>query len=305
MNTKNMKKKKGFTLAELLIVVAIIGVLVSVSIPVFNSQLEKAKQATDLANMRSAQAAAVSEYLLEGSFSGEYKYNFDAATGKVTTDVPVGYGKSRELTYNGVTYYPLDKYVVVTINENSVVVEWSDSDSPIANNGGNTVSGGGIDVPPTPDPNDGDGNASSVNANYNVFAANAGDGNSWPTSDDVNNLDGDNAETFSFIKGEIFVEDGIYYVAIRDGSVSFNMYYYRNASQMENEWQFASVTSDRNFFTDSNLLYNPSGEDSHFIVSRGDVYVDPDGKFYVAAESNNWMKLPKDGGNWVEIKFNS
>ena len=32
-----MRNKKGFTLSELLIVVAIIGVLVAVSVPIFNS----------------------------------------------------------------------------------------------------------------------------------------------------------------------------------------------------------------------------------------------------------------------------
>ncbi|MDD6674793.1 MAG: prepilin-type N-terminal cleavage/methylation domain-containing protein [Lactimicrobium massiliense] len=61
----NSRKKKGFTLAELLIVVAIIGVLVAISIPIFTSQLEKAREATDLANVRSAyaeiSAAALSE----------------------------------------------------------------------------------------------------------------------------------------------------------------------------------------------------------------------------------------------------
>lgn len=41
------------TLAELLIVVAIIGVLVAVSIPVFTGQLKKAKAAADKANVRS------------------------------------------------------------------------------------------------------------------------------------------------------------------------------------------------------------------------------------------------------------
>ena len=39
------RSKKGFTLAELLIVVAIIAVLVAVSIPIFNGQLEKARSA--------------------------------------------------------------------------------------------------------------------------------------------------------------------------------------------------------------------------------------------------------------------
>ena len=50
--------KKGFTLAELLIVVAIIAVLVAISIPIFTNQLEKAKEATDIANIRAAYAEA-------------------------------------------------------------------------------------------------------------------------------------------------------------------------------------------------------------------------------------------------------
>lgn len=48
--------KKGFTLMELLIVVAIIAVLVAIAIPLFTNQLEKAREATDLANIRAAYA---------------------------------------------------------------------------------------------------------------------------------------------------------------------------------------------------------------------------------------------------------
>ena len=53
-----MKKNnnKGFTLMEMLIVVAIIAVLVAIAIPVFTNQLEKAREATDMANIRSAYA---------------------------------------------------------------------------------------------------------------------------------------------------------------------------------------------------------------------------------------------------------
>ena len=60
-----MKKNnnKGFTLAELLIVVAIIAVLTAIAIPVFTSQLEKSREATDMANVRSAYANIVSQYL--------------------------------------------------------------------------------------------------------------------------------------------------------------------------------------------------------------------------------------------------
>ncbi len=59
----NKTNKKGFTLAELLIVVAIIAVLVAIAIPVFTSQLEKAREATDLANIRAAYAEATVEAL--------------------------------------------------------------------------------------------------------------------------------------------------------------------------------------------------------------------------------------------------
>ncbi len=53
------KNNNGFTLAELLVVVAIIAVLVAVSIPVFSTQLEKSREATDIANLRSAYAEAM------------------------------------------------------------------------------------------------------------------------------------------------------------------------------------------------------------------------------------------------------
>ena len=58
----NKQNKKGFTLAELLIVVAIIAVLVAIAIPIFTNQLEKSREATDLANVRSAYAAVVTSY---------------------------------------------------------------------------------------------------------------------------------------------------------------------------------------------------------------------------------------------------
>ena len=46
---KKMMNKKGFTLMEMLIVVAIIAVLVAIAIPVFNGALTKSKQAADVA----------------------------------------------------------------------------------------------------------------------------------------------------------------------------------------------------------------------------------------------------------------
>ncbi len=60
---KKTNNKKGFTLAELLVVVAIIAVLVAIAIPIFTSQLEKAREATDAANLRAAYAEVVTNQL--------------------------------------------------------------------------------------------------------------------------------------------------------------------------------------------------------------------------------------------------
>lgn len=53
---KSENRRNGFTLAELLVVVAIISVLVAIMIPVFQNQLEKSREATDISNVRAAYA---------------------------------------------------------------------------------------------------------------------------------------------------------------------------------------------------------------------------------------------------------
>lgn len=55
--------KKGFTLMEMLIVIAIIAVLIAIAIPIFTAQLERAREATDAANIRSAYAEVTAQAL--------------------------------------------------------------------------------------------------------------------------------------------------------------------------------------------------------------------------------------------------
>lgn len=77
-NTRN--DQRGFTLMEMLIVVAIIAILIAVAIPTFSSQLEKARAATDQANVRSAYAVAQTCLLLnqlpDGSDTGSLSTNY-------------------------------------------------------------------------------------------------------------------------------------------------------------------------------------------------------------------------------------
>ncbi len=71
-----LKKQGGFTMVELLIVVAIIAILVAVSIPMMNSALERSRHAVDQANVRDAVGLALTEYVTEGDsvIGKSYKY---------------------------------------------------------------------------------------------------------------------------------------------------------------------------------------------------------------------------------------
>lgn len=108
----NKNNKKGFTLAELLIVVAIIGILVAIAIPVFTAQLNKAKEASDVANVRSlyaqlqADAMTGDSQTLTGTIGedstivyGEntYKFNFPSY---ISYTAAAG-DSAGEITYNG------------------------------------------------------------------------------------------------------------------------------------------------------------------------------------------------------------
>lgn len=150
---KNLRKKmnkKGFTLAEMLIVVAIIAVLVAVSIPVFTSKLEKAREATDIANMRAAKAAAVTAYLSEDTLimkadgSGvkeDTTYYYNASTGVLVSSKPdVGYGQGTDADgglggSNNNVGYDGDNHkgeiITVEIDDNgTVTLDW---DTPAQN----------------------------------------------------------------------------------------------------------------------------------------------------------------------------
>ena len=84
MFKKARENKKGFTLAELLIVVAIIAVLVAISIPIFTSRLEKSREAVDLANMRAAYAQVQAAGLTETTKADLTTQNTDKITYDVT-----------------------------------------------------------------------------------------------------------------------------------------------------------------------------------------------------------------------------
>jgi len=91
MNTLKKRKsgKKGFTLMEMLIVVAIIGILIAIAIPTFNNALTKARISADEANLRSYYAEVMTNYMLKDSADKDNKLS-DYVTGTAPTSVSVG-----------------------------------------------------------------------------------------------------------------------------------------------------------------------------------------------------------------------
>lgn len=62
---KKMMERKGFTLVEMLIVMAVVVVLAAAALPVVTNQTEAAKQSNDLAALRDAYVAAYTEVAIK------------------------------------------------------------------------------------------------------------------------------------------------------------------------------------------------------------------------------------------------
>lgn len=125
------KKNKGFTLAELLVVVAIIAVLVAISIPIFTSQLHKAEVATDQANRRAYYAEIQADYLQKDKYNSLVPEN-DGVVNKnhiirhldgTTTEMKAVFYAVAKLSFGGyqISYY-CDDYMKDSHKECMIVI---------------------------------------------------------------------------------------------------------------------------------------------------------------------------------------
>ena len=117
MISKLLKKdSKGFTLMEMLIVVAIIVILVAIMIPTFASQLEKAREAADIANIRSAYAQAMVDALTSEDSIGE-------ATSEAMVQTTKGWSSVTWPAYLGEEELEVEKgdKVTITVAANGTV----------------------------------------------------------------------------------------------------------------------------------------------------------------------------------------
>ena len=125
-----MKKQQGFTLIELMIVVAIIGILAAIAIPAYQDYTIRAQVSEGL-NLAGGAKAAVSEFTMDtGSFPTN---NTEAGLSVNSTDISGKYVSSVNVT-NGlisVAYAGTDAHVILSTGvlelsplTNAGSVEW-------------------------------------------------------------------------------------------------------------------------------------------------------------------------------------
>lgn len=141
---EKFRNKKGFTLIEMLIVVAIIAILIAVSIPLVGSALETARDNTDLANERAAKAEALLYYLgtvsdtdyknnvNEDATKGGFNAFYDAKQGTLAKTAPTeGYGQCTQTHEDSTSYGSTaqgphtDKVIKVVVSKDGTVnITW-------------------------------------------------------------------------------------------------------------------------------------------------------------------------------------
>ena len=134
---KFLKKTEGFTLVELIVVIAILGILTAIAVPTYSGYVKKASEANDtqtLSAVNTAVAAALTEnnlakadaddvtaYLTFTATAGDKGCTVAVTKGTATGDVPAAV-LADFTTYYGSASVKFDYYKNVTVDANGNLV---------------------------------------------------------------------------------------------------------------------------------------------------------------------------------------
>lgn len=274
-------RNQGFTLMELLIVVAIIGVLVSVAIPIFNKQLEKTRESVDIASMRNAYALAAVAILEDGEVDGVKFSTFSSSApayydsrGILTASAPQAYGKGRRVsggtTYGACADYRYDPSVDYT---KGVITVWAEKDIP--------------------------------HVHWSVEGGSTG-GTTGDTTEEIGNNATDLPESLGegekvrVVAGNVYRYNGKLYIATN--TENFNQWSYRKPEGENSGYLYIQPTgktlSNSDLDSDGRLTVK---------VSVGDIYKDGTSIYIRKVDSDAFQSVEpsKDSQNWLKINTKS
>ena len=317
---RKTKSAKGFTLAELLIVVAIIAVLVAIGIPIFTSQLEKSREAVDLSDVRSAYAE-----VMMAAITGDTTAYYTKDAGQMIYKQP---GSTPEGNVYSITVEPLKQKqdnwqtaLPITIGG----VSSTDNVHWVGNPGAN----GKCRIVYTPaqgstgdyvtfyweggssgdSGNGGTGGNTGTGEDKGNNGENGGTGEDNNSGSTTNPGNSDNDITYTNVPawdqnkkyhcniGDVFLYEGKYYIALQED-------YNAGTVPGPGGWyKYALITPNGTKYTSKNV--NEKGDIDAKIVS-GDMYIADDGTVYICkGRGDHGLAAPtQTGGDWVAINRN-
>ena len=290
---RKLKGKKGFTLGELLIVVGIISVLVAISIPIFASQLEKAREATDAANIRSQYAQVMTDAIdTTATINGKERYGAISLKQKKDGWQNAGLQANLNSTFgrvvgspaaNGSAWVEFDGNVAILHFEGGSGSSSGESGTNTGENNGNSGNSGGNTGGGTSETSDPD----AINPNTQLPNSFNSAAHAWEPIAREN-------ETYTIVPGMVYSDKGYTYFGTKADTLKNDKYTHQGMEEADNWYAVARYTGK---------IWNSSDfENQRNDVNRGDLCKVGD-SYYVYKDGGNTTSGPKKS-DWQWQKIN-